>query len=112
ARSIDEFAECYIREIRTVQPEGPYHLLGWSFGGLIAHNMAAKLRAQGLEVGVVALLDADTADIDGDSIDRLTPGAFVNSFGAVFGIDNVPADASAHEAAELIRERFGGVSVI
>ncbi|WP_280479606.1 non-ribosomal peptide synthetase [Nocardia cyriacigeorgica] len=112
ARSIDEFAERYIREIRTVQPEGPYHLLGWSFGGLIAHNMAAKLRAKGIEVGVVALLDADTADIDGDSIERLTPGAFVNSFGAVFGIDNVPADASAHEAAELIRERFGGVSVI
>ncbi|MBF6415523.1 non-ribosomal peptide synthetase [Nocardia cyriacigeorgica] len=111
ARSIDEFADRYIREIRTIQPDGPYHLLGWSFGGLIAHNMAAKLRAQGAQVGVVALLDADTADIDGDSIERLTPGAFVNSFGAVFGIDNVPADATAQEAAQLIREKFGGVSI-
>ncbi|NEW29648.1 non-ribosomal peptide synthetase [Nocardia cyriacigeorgica] len=112
ARSIDEFADRYIREIRALQPDGPYHLLGWSFGGLIAHNMAAKLRAQGATVGVVALLDADTADIDGDSIERLTPGGFVNSFGAVFGIDNVPAEATAREAAELIRERFGGVSII
>ncbi|NEW57847.1 amino acid adenylation domain-containing protein, partial [Nocardia cyriacigeorgica] len=112
ARSIDEFADRYIREIRAVQPDGPYHLLGWSFGGLIAHAMAAKLRTAGQTVGVVALLDADTADIDGDSIERLTPGGFVNSFGSVFGIDNVPADATAREAAELIRERFGGISII
>ncbi|MFE3443651.1 amino acid adenylation domain-containing protein [Nocardia sp. NPDC059180] len=112
ARSIDEFADRYIREIRAVQPDGPYHLLGWSFGGLIAHAMAAKLRTAGQTVGVVALLDADAADIDGDSIERLTPGGFVNSFGSVFGIDNVPPDATAREAAELIRERFGGVSII
>ncbi|WP_280232583.1 non-ribosomal peptide synthetase [Nocardia cyriacigeorgica] len=111
-RSIDEFADRYIREIRAVQPVGPYHLLGWSFGGLIAHAMAAKLRAAGETVGVVALLDADTADIDGDTIERLTPGGFVNSFGSVFGIDDVPAEATAAEAAEAIRERFGGVSII
>ncbi|MFR9768817.1 amino acid adenylation domain-containing protein [Nocardia sp. SC052] len=111
ARSIDEFAERYVREIRALQPEGPYHLLGWSFGGLIAHAAAAKLKAEGAEVGVVALLDADTADIDGDSIERLTAGSFVNTFGAVFGIHDVPADATAQQAADLIRERLG-VSLI
>ncbi|MFI9509807.1 amino acid adenylation domain-containing protein [Nocardia sp. NPDC052566] len=105
--SIEEFAERYVREIRAVQPSGPYHLLGWSFGGLIAHAMAAQLEAAGDEVGVVALLDADTADIDGDSVERLTAGAFVNTFGSVFGIDDVPAEATATEAAELIRRRLG-----
>ncbi|WP_280476886.1 non-ribosomal peptide synthetase [Nocardia asiatica] len=112
ARSIEDFADRYVREIRALQPHGPYHLLGWSFGGLIAHAAAARLKAEGAEVGVVALLDADTADIDGDSIERLTAGSFVNSFGAVFGIHDVPADATAQQAAELIRERLGGVSLI
>ncbi|MFQ6326900.1 amino acid adenylation domain-containing protein [Nocardia sp. CWNU-33] len=111
-RSIEEFADRYIREMRAVQPTGPYHLLGWSFGGLIAHAIATKLQQAGDTVGVVALLDADTTDIDGDSIERLTAGGFVNAFGSVFGIDDVPADATAEAAAELIRERLGGVSLI
>ncbi|WP_081706131.1 non-ribosomal peptide synthetase [Nocardia sp. CNY236] len=110
--SIEEFADRYVREIRARQPEGPYHLVGWSFGGLIAHAMAAKLHADGADVGMVALLDADTADIDGDSIEPLTAGSFVDAFGSVFGIHDVPADASAHQAAELIRDRLGGVSLI
>jgi amino acid adenylation domain-containing protein/non-ribosomal peptide synthase protein (TIGR01720 family) len=111
-RSIEEFADRYVREIRKVQPDGPYHLLGWSFGGLIAQAIATRLEQRGADVGVLALLDADTADIDGDSIDRLTAGAFVNTFGAVFGIHDVPAEATAQEAADLIRDRMGGVSII
>ncbi|WP_330229205.1 amino acid adenylation domain-containing protein [Nocardia sp. NBC_00508] len=112
ARSIEEFADRYVREIRTLQPDGPYHVLGWSFGGLIAHAMATKLKAEGAEVGVVALLDADTADIDGDSIERVTAGSFVNTFGSVFGIHDVPAEATAQQAADLIKERLGGVSLV
>ncbi|MEV0294627.1 amino acid adenylation domain-containing protein [Nocardia sp. NPDC050710] len=111
-RSIEEFADRYVREIRAIQPEGPYHLLGWSFGGLIAHAVATRLAADDAEVGVVALLDADTADIDGDSIERLTAGAFVSTFGSVFDIDDIPADATAQEAADLIRERMGGAALV
>ncbi|WP_327101316.1 amino acid adenylation domain-containing protein [Nocardia vinacea] len=107
ARSVEESADRYIREIRAVQPTGPYHLLGWSFGGLIAHAMAAKLQAAGETVGVVALLDTDHADIDSDTIEQLSAGAFVNTFGAIFGIDDVPAEATAQEAAELIEARLG-----
>ncbi|MFE9575675.1 amino acid adenylation domain-containing protein [Nocardia sp. NPDC006044] len=111
-RSIEEFAERYVREIRAIQPAGPYHLLGWSFGGLIAHAIAAKLQASGDHVGLVALLDSDTADVDGDEVEQLTAGAFVNSFGAIFGIHDVPADATASAAAELIRDRLGGLTVV
>ncbi|WP_280381995.1 non-ribosomal peptide synthetase [Nocardia wallacei] len=109
AGSIDAFADRYVREIRRIQPQGPYHVLGWSFGGLIAHAIAARLEA---EVGVLALLDADTADIDGDSIELLTAGAFVSTFGSAFGIDEIPATATAQQAADLIREHMGGVSLV
>ncbi|WP_206795366.1 non-ribosomal peptide synthetase [Amycolatopsis sp. MtRt-6] len=45
-------------EIRAVQPHGPYHLVGWSFGGLLAHAVATELRASGEEVALLAVLDA------------------------------------------------------
>jgi thioesterase domain-containing protein len=48
----------YLRIIRTVQPAGPYNLLGWSFGGLVAHAMATELQMQGEEVSLLALLDS------------------------------------------------------
>ncbi|MFJ1455980.1 thioesterase domain-containing protein [Nocardia sp. N2S4-5] len=41
-----------------VQPEGPYHLLGWSLGGQIAHAVAVRLRARGATVAVLAMLDS------------------------------------------------------
>uniref|UniRef100_UPI0024577C14 thioesterase domain-containing protein n=1 Tax=Nocardia brasiliensis TaxID=37326 RepID=UPI0024577C14 len=111
-RSIEEFADRYVREIRALQPSGPYHLLGWSFGGVIAHAVAARLQADGHRVGLVALLDSDTADVDGSDVEQLTAGAFVNSFGAIFGIRDVPAEATASEAAERIRARLGGLTLV
>ncbi|MGW3543235.1 amino acid adenylation domain-containing protein [Nocardia niigatensis] len=112
ARSIADFAARYMAEIRRLQPRGPYHLLGWSFGGLIAHAVAAQLEETGDEVATLALLDADSTDIDGDSIDTLTAGSFVAAFSSVFGITDVPADTSAEQAAALIRDRMGGVELV
>jgi amino acid adenylation domain-containing protein len=54
---IEEMASHYIREMRTLQPEGPYYLGGSSFGGLMAFEMAQQLHAQGQEVGLLALFD-------------------------------------------------------
>ncbi|MFF2043980.1 amino acid adenylation domain-containing protein [Kitasatospora sp. NPDC058170] len=56
--SIAEMAAEYVEQIRTVQASGPYHLLGWSFGGVVAHEMAAQLRADGEEVAGLTLLDS------------------------------------------------------
>ncbi|WP_084598963.1 non-ribosomal peptide synthetase [Actinoplanes subtropicus] len=56
--SVEEMAADYLEQIATVQPTGPYHLLGWSLGGRIAQAMAALLEAKGEEVGLLALLDA------------------------------------------------------
>lgn len=55
---IDDLAEIYVEEITRVQPTGPYHLLGWSLGGQIAHAIAVRLRRAGAEVGVLTMLDS------------------------------------------------------
>ena len=55
--SIPEMAGRYIKEIRRIQPEGPYRIGGYSFGGLVAYEMAQQLRAQDQEVGLLALFD-------------------------------------------------------
>ncbi|MDL4819440.1 amino acid adenylation domain-containing protein [Actinomadura opuntiae] len=56
--SVEEMAQDYIEQIRSVQPSGPYHLVGWSLGGLIAYEMAVRLQAAGERVGLLALIDA------------------------------------------------------
>jgi thioesterase domain-containing protein len=48
----------YIRAMRTVRSHGPYHLVGWSLGGIIAFEIARQLAEQGEPLGVLALLDA------------------------------------------------------
>ncbi|MFE7610624.1 non-ribosomal peptide synthetase [Streptomyces celluloflavus] len=55
--SVGEMAEDYLRRIKEVQPAGPYHLLGWSFGATVAQEMAVRLQAEGDEVALLALLD-------------------------------------------------------
>jgi len=57
ASSVEEMAADYIRDIQQVQSQGPYFLGGYSFGGMVALEMAQQLRAQGEEVALVALLD-------------------------------------------------------
>jgi len=54
----EETAECYVGEIRKVQPRGPYFLGGGSYGGMVAFEMARRLESIGETVGLVALLDA------------------------------------------------------
>ncbi|MFB6892597.1 amino acid adenylation domain-containing protein [Kitasatospora sp. NPDC056327] len=55
---VRELAARYLAELREVQPSGPYHLLGYSFGGTVAHAMAALLQEGGEEVAFLGLLDA------------------------------------------------------
>lgn len=56
--SIADAAARYAREIRRVQPSGPYDLLGWSLGGILAHEIAVQLKQQGQEVSSLILLDS------------------------------------------------------
>lgn len=47
----------YLEVLKTVQPEGPYHLLGWSIGGVVAFEMAQQLPRQGQSVAILIMLD-------------------------------------------------------
>ena len=55
--TVEAMAEKYLREIRGLQPEGPYCLGGYCLGGTVAYEMAQRLRADKQEVALVALLD-------------------------------------------------------
>ncbi|WP_069817426.1 non-ribosomal peptide synthetase [Streptomyces sp. TP-A0874] len=66
ATSVREMATDYIEQMRTVQPSGPYHLVGWSFGGLVAHEIATQLEAAGDEVGLLVNLDQPPYDASWD----------------------------------------------
>ncbi|MFD6400611.1 amino acid adenylation domain-containing protein [Nocardia sp. NPDC060249] len=57
-RTLDELARFYLDAVRRIQPQGPYHLLGYSLGGNLAHAMAAILEAEGEQIGYVGLLDS------------------------------------------------------
>ncbi len=56
--SVTMLAADYIKQIRTFQPEGPYVLAGWSFGGLVAYEMAHQLRLAGEQVAHCILIDS------------------------------------------------------
>ncbi len=55
---VEDTASQYVEEIRAVQPHGPYFLGGYCYGGLIAWEMAQQLRAEGEEVGLLAMVES------------------------------------------------------
>jgi amino acid adenylation domain-containing protein len=55
---VKEMAAKYIEEMKTLQPEGPYLLGGYCFGGVVAFEMAQQLQAQGQQVGLVAIFES------------------------------------------------------
>jgi amino acid adenylation domain-containing protein len=58
---VEEMAVDYVTEVRMVQPKGPYIIGGYSFGGVVAFEMAQQLRRQGQEVKLLVLLDPISA---------------------------------------------------
>jgi thioesterase domain-containing protein len=47
----------YLEVLKNAQPEGPYYLLGWSVGGVVAYEMAQQLSRQGQSVALLIMLD-------------------------------------------------------
>jgi amino acid adenylation domain-containing protein len=56
-KQVDDMAELYLAHLRKAQPEGPYYLGGYSFGGLVAVEIARRLIEAGQEIGLLALVD-------------------------------------------------------
>ncbi len=57
AKSLVELAKVQVASIREIQPSGPYRIAGYSFGGLVALEIAQQLRGDGQEVELLFLLD-------------------------------------------------------
>jgi amino acid adenylation domain-containing protein len=73
--TMEELADDYLHRIREVQPTGPYHLLGWSFGGIVSHAVATRLQRLGEHVAMLAVLDAYPA---GEGYPRSAPPSTVD----------------------------------
>ena len=60
--SVEEFAQKYIKMIKTIQPEGPYYLGGFCFGGSIAHEMSIELKKRNENVDKLIIFDANNIE--------------------------------------------------
>jgi thioesterase domain-containing protein/acyl carrier protein len=60
---IEDMATHYIREIKTVQPHGPYFLAGYCLGAFVVFEIACQLELQGEKIGLLALLDYEAPNL-------------------------------------------------
>jgi amino acid adenylation domain-containing protein len=108
---IETMATSYLEEIRSVQPEGPYLLVGWSMGGVIALEAARQLLAAGQETALVAMLDTPLSlkDIPQQELDeqsvlhRIAPQLNV----PVAELQGLPLDRQWERIAELAEKAEG-----
>jgi amino acid adenylation domain-containing protein len=100
---LTELAAEYLGHIREVQPEGPYHLFGWSFGGLMAHELAVQLEAEGDEVAYLAAVDSFPAGAgDEEYDDQELLARFLDNAGYDRS-DFVVADLTTSGVLEVLR---------
>lgn len=85
--TIEDMAAYYIAAIRTIQPQGPYSIGGWSFGGIAALEIAQQLRQQGQDVNMLALIDCP-APLTGEDLEEATLAAwFIQDLEGRFDVD-------------------------
>ncbi len=82
-QTVEEMAERYIAEMKSVQPTGPYTILGYCFGALVAQEMALRLTDRGDEVALVGALN-------GPSV------SYIKKFNPVFDDEGALIDAEGN----------------
>lgn len=97
--TLEAMAADYVREIKAIQPDGPYHLAGWSVGGIIAHAMACIFDAGGDRVGTLAMLDAYPSDRWRNEAEP-DEGAALKALLLIAGLD--PESAGQHPSREAV----------
>jgi thioesterase domain-containing protein len=101
----------YANEIQRIQPAGPYHLLGWSLGGILAHTVATELQSRGEEVAILAMFDCYPSDpsLHGPVEYRKVIDVVLGDF----GYDPAILDDAGVEDAEVLAavRRSGGALV-
>jgi amino acid adenylation domain-containing protein len=106
--SIEAMAALYVRAMREVQPRGPYHLIGWSAGGMIACEMAAQLVGARESVELLAVVDtlSDYSSILGSRADEPTQAQYFEAcvreeFGDEFA-DRLTAHAEQDDISAML----------
>nr|WP_269330582.1 non-ribosomal peptide synthetase [Kineosporia babensis] len=113
---VENFAEVcrlYADAVLQAQPEGPYHLLGWSYGGHIAHGVAKELLARGLTVGGLGIIDA-VPIAEGplqEDVDAVPVNSFAELLADVDLQDAIARSLEEDSGPELGERIFGGLDV-
>ncbi|WP_256978777.1 MULTISPECIES: non-ribosomal peptide synthetase [unclassified Rhodococcus (in: high G+C Gram-positive bacteria)] len=102
--SIEEWASTFVDRIREIQPSGPYHLLGWSMGGVIAHAVAVQLRRLGETVSTLAMMDSFVLSRTTHLVERtVTAGEVLGGLGIDSEHDSDVSELSVDSAMALLR---------
>jgi thioesterase domain-containing protein/acyl carrier protein len=101
--SLGEIAQDYLAQVREIQPHGPYLLAGWSFGGVVAQEMAVALENLGEDVPVLILFDASPTERgNGQPADELPDELISLIEQSIRGVaSGIPADLSDDDLGKL-----------
>lgn len=79
---VERMLDDHLRQIKRIQPHGPYQIVGWCFAGWLAYEIARRLEAAGEEVSLLALLDSWCPYKGGAAIEIAEDARFRRSFGS------------------------------
>ncbi len=94
----------FVTEIRRRQPQGPYHLGGWSSGGAFAYVVAEELVNQGQEVHSLIIIDAPVPQV----MEKL-PDSFYQHCNSIGLFANQPGAGAAYEPPPYLIPHFQAV---
>ncbi|WCI08351.1 alpha/beta fold hydrolase [Arthrobacter sp. OVS8] len=114
APTLTELADDYIAQLRSVQPEGPYHLMGWSFGGHLVHRLATRLQELGEDVAFLAILDAFPGNQEDNADVGTGPGLWASYLDAQgYELpDEDMAGLDGKRAQEILREHHNPLGTV
>jgi thioesterase domain-containing protein len=102
--TLDDMVESYIQAIQSIQPKGPYRLVGWSLGGTIAHEIACALEAKNEVVELLALLDTRTSYEANEEGQPLSIDEAISKIAKDYGVEFSKLDYEENKHLELIRD--------
>ncbi len=108
-QSVEALASACCEEIRKAQPDGPYRLCGWSFGGVVAFEMARQLSENGQEVSFLGLVDSYAPDDlrAFEQTDGLEEAGFKNACERAFLRDLFAADVEIEPDQDVVEQALG-----
>ncbi len=107
--TMEEMASSYLVAVRSVQPQGPYRLAGWSMGGVAAFEMACQLQEQGQRVEFLGVLDALAPrpdPVDDSPGDRELLAWFERDLSELAGKSPLPDESQQKQLFEIFKTNF------